>query len=146
MNLTLSRIGSTPWGTLGHLAGPGFRCVTMEREWAGNAKKRSCIPAGTYHLTKRSSSVVYRSTKGKYLNGWEVTDVPGRSLIMIHPGNWQHDVEGCIAPGRAFSILERKVAVSHSLAAFTELMKLLEGEKEHILHVRWIEPEEENPA
>jgi len=142
MNITLKRIGSTPWGTLGRLTTEsGFECVTMEREWAGNKSKKSCIPAGDYLLKQRNSAIVYRTTKGKHSKGWEVTAVPGRSFIMIHPGNWQTDLEGCIAPGRVFSILQGKPAVVHSLLAFNDLMRELSGSEQHKLRIVWEDPE-----
>jgi hypothetical protein len=143
VKLVLTRIGSTPWGTLGRLiAESGFSCVTMERQWRNNAIKRSCIPAGVYPLKLRYSPVVYRTTKGRHDKGWEVLDVPNRSLIMFHPGNFEDDVNGCIAPGRAFSVLNRVPCVSHSLPTFNRMMDELAADPDHRLEIVWERPEE----
>lgn len=65
---------------------------TVEDDWRGNAKSVSCIPKGTYQCKR----TVYH--KHNY-ETFEVTGVPGRSRILIHPGNTENDVEGCIAIG-----------------------------------------------
>ncbi len=46
----------TPWGTYGKLYdGDGFLCDTLECPWLDNKVNVSCIPQGTYLLTKRHS-------------------------------------------------------------------------------------------
>ena len=66
-------------------------CFTIERAWENNLRNRSCIPEGTYPLSKRFSS--------RY--GWHllIEEVRDRSLILIHPANYAlKELQGCIAP------------------------------------------------
>lgn len=95
MNVTLRRISQTDLGTYGMLiAEDKTLCHTCEDPWENNARSVSCIPPGTYQVTKRFSP--------KYGQHWHVQNVPGRSLILIHNGNFTTDTEGCILVGDGF--------------------------------------------
>jgi len=130
-------------GMFGTLTLPsGRNLYTCERPWVGNKTSVSCIPDGVYKLKKRKSNVVSRTTGGDYTEGWEVTAVPGRTFIMLHPGNWPDDLEGCIAPGLSYGLLRHRthgdlrLAVGSSRDAFDILMGELDnGEEEHELHI-----------
>jgi hypothetical protein len=131
--LVLERFSYAPDGTFGLLFFPsGESFYTAERPWLGNKKSESCIPEGVYALCKRHSPIVQRTSGGKYIEGWEVTDVPNRDYIMIHPGNFPlKDLEGCIAVGKSFQIIEDRLgvprnAVGASRTAFNEMMELME--------------------
>lgn len=140
--LRLDRMGSTPWGTFGTLRlADGSAFPTVERAWEHNAPGKSCIPAGEYLLDLRNSPIVYRSSGMEFQRGWEVTGVPGRSLIMIHPANWASELQGCIAPGRAHVVMQGKPGVSASRAAFKDLMHRLGKRESWRLAVRWVVPE-----
>lgn len=66
---------------------------TLELPWLNNQKKISCIPEGIY------SYQFYESPKfGKVIL---INNVPKRSMIEIHPGNFTSDIQGCILPGDA---------------------------------------------
>ena len=84
-------------GTLYALGDDGAALLawqTVEKPWAGNRFRESCIPPGRYRVVHR------RSRKfGRHLH---VTDVEGRSFILIHVGNDHGDIVGCIAPGTRF--------------------------------------------
>lgn len=121
--LILSRFLYTPNGVFGDLILPdGWRFYTAERPWLNNAPNVSCIPTGEYRLALRRSGVVERSTGGEFLEGWEITNVPGRTFIMIHPGNTMHDLQGCVAVGDSLGYLGGNRAVLNSRKAFRELM------------------------
>jgi len=79
MVVTLQRVESSDHGTIGRLKAPRFSCWTMEPPWRDNARGLSCIPTGDYRC------VWHRSPR----YGWVymVTNVPGRSFILVHPGN-----------------------------------------------------------
>ncbi len=132
---------STVAGTFGKLILPsGRELFTVEPPWVGNKPSVSCIPDGVYTLRKRKSGIVSRTTGGEFTEGWEVTAVPGRTYIMIHPANWPHDLEGCIGPGINYGLMAdsmgtHRIAVTSSLAAFRILMAELEGEETHELHI-----------
>lgn len=91
MNLELVRT-YFPEGTNGILLLNGAAiCSTIELPWKNNQPRISCIPEGKYPLIKRYSP---------HFN-WhlEVTDVPARELILIHPANDAiTELKGCIAP------------------------------------------------
>lgn len=126
----LVRFAYTPEGTFGRLQVGGKEFYTVERPWQDNKPKVSCIPEGDYTLRMRDSAVVSRSTGGAYSRGWEVTDVKGRTFIMIHVGNTIDDLEGCIAPGKLLSVVNGRWAVGSSRPAFDELMGVLSGQDE----------------
>lgn len=146
--ITLDRIGGIPeWGTFGTLRLPdGFAVKTIEDPWQNNARGKSCIPAGDYLLGMRGSPIVERTSGGQFHSGWQVLAVPGRDLIMIHPGNWAgegelDDTEGCILVGRAHAVVRGKPGVSASRAAFADLMHRLSARESWRLAVRWTTPE-----
>lgn len=64
---------------------------TLELPWIDNAVRKSCIPTGTYKCVKRVSV--------KYGHHWHVKDVDGRTLILIHTGNYYGHTLGCILVG-----------------------------------------------
>jgi hypothetical protein len=140
--ISLERMGSTPWGTLGQIELPGGASFcTMEPRWEHNARGVSCIPAGIYGLDKRSSPIVDRTTGGVFKRGWEIVGVPGRDLIMLHPGNWATDSNGCVLIGRAHVVMDGKPAISASRAAFADLMKRLNERIEWRIEIKWTIPE-----
>lgn len=69
--------------------------ATMEREWADNEQRRSCIPVGPYRLRVRPRG---ESQRFPYTH-IEVLGVPGRNKILFHRGNWARNSKGCILPG-----------------------------------------------
>jgi len=76
-----------------------FECKTLELPNIGNERKISCIPEGTYEVHR-----VISPSKGKCFS---VENVPGRSSILIHKGNFATGVKvdtlGCILVGSKFS-------------------------------------------
>ena len=64
---------------------------TIELPWRQNAARISCIPEGVYGLRKRYSL--------RFDWHFEITGVPGRSAILLHPANnAELELKGCIAP------------------------------------------------
>ena len=119
-------------GTFGVATLPsGRKLYSVERPWVGNENDVSCIPEGVYKLGWRRSGVIERSSGGEFTEGWEVQGVPGRSLIMLHVGNWPTDFEGCIGFGMKYGLLGGKLAVSRSREAFRLLMAELPRDEEH---------------
>ncbi len=69
-----------------------YNLWTLERAWDGmNTPFLSAIPDGTYPLIAFDSP--------KHPATWIVTPVPGRTHILLHPGNQVEDSRGCILPG-----------------------------------------------
>lgn len=87
--------------TIGKLFFAGeFVCYTIERPWKNNRKSISCIPSGTYRVDPYSSG---RFSDCYSLSSMELgvglTEKFHRTHILIHPGNFPDDIQGCIAPG-----------------------------------------------
>lgn len=97
--VVLAREPSTDEGTFGTMAVDGKVFFSLELPWRDNRRRRSCIPTGGY--------VCKLVRSPRFGQAFTVTGVPGRSAILIHPGNfggdvekgWQSHVEGCILLG-----------------------------------------------
>jgi hypothetical protein len=120
----LLRIRRNDQGTIGILSTPyGFQCHTLELPWRDNQKSISCIPPGEYITRIRVSP--------KYGKVYHVQDVPNRTYILIHSGNWAGDVEkgyrthvnGCILLGLQRGLLDGQVAVLNSRLAVSRFMR-----------------------
>ena len=124
-------------GTFGTVELPsGRKLYTVEPPWVGNKQSVSCIPEGVYKLQLRDSGVVNRSSGGEFKAGWEIVAVPNRTFIMLHPGNWPHNFEGCIGVGLSYSLLSGRLGVSASRDAFRLLMNELPVDEEHSIDIR----------
>lgn len=118
---------STDEGTFGTLTGQGLTLRTLELPWRDNRPQRSCIPVGTYQCA------IVKSPRFGRVYG--VADVPGRSHVLIHGGNYagdvekglRSDVEGCILLGLATGVLNGQKVVTSSRAALEQFMKAMDG-------------------
>lgn len=90
--------------------------LTMEDPWKHNEQNVSCIPTGVYTCKPYSSA--------KFPNVWELKDVPGRSLILIHAGNTHLDTHGCVLLGKEYGQLNGLPAVLRSREALNEFRAL----------------------
>lgn len=118
VRLNLKRIKQKGETTLGKLTIEGGSKSWFVLEPAGpdsiveGSDKR--IKSGTYNLAPYSS--------GKYPNVYELQNVPGRTFILIHAGNYHKDTLGCLLPGKAWgSVSETHYYVSNSKAALKEI-------------------------
>lgn len=125
-DILIVREESTDNGTFGILTlKNGFDCHTLELPWRENKRRLSCIPPGKYE------AILHRSPK--FGNTVWVQDVPGRSEILIHSGNFagdrhkglRTDVDGCILVGKSKGMLFGQPAVLASRLALNELLKQL---------------------
>lgn len=64
---------------------------TLELPDKNNERRVSCIPEGVYSMKKHRSP--------KFKNSFWIQDVPGRSEILIHAGNYHHQILGCVLVG-----------------------------------------------
>ena len=91
--ITITRKTSTDKETIGELRSDDgkFGCDTLELAWKNNQRNISCIPTGEY-IVKRVFSFKF---------GWvyEVQNVPNRSAIYLHQGNYFFNTLGCILLG-----------------------------------------------
>ena len=68
-----------------------LKVLTLELPDLGNQHNISCIPEGSYE--------VHRIYSPKFGNCFHVQDVPDRTAILIHKGNYNKDTRGCILVG-----------------------------------------------
>ena len=102
-----------------------FKCKTIELPDNGNQRNTSCIPEGGYIVQKHISP-----SKGLCFH---VLDVPGRSNILIHIGNYvsssggRTDSLGCILPGRYFTDIndDGNIDVAESTVTMQKLLSVL---------------------
>lgn len=128
MACTLNRTSTGSDGTFGSFTNQatGSSWYTAELEWRDNLPNLSCIPEGVYTV--------------QWLNhpkhGWcyEVTNVPNRTAILIHVGNYagaedlgeKADFLGCIGLGKVLGSLvppgytKSQEAVENSTQAIAE--------------------------
>jgi len=95
-----------------------FSCKTLELPWNANKKNESCIPLGNYEVTPRQSA--------KYNKHFHIQDVPGRSFILIHIGNYKDQTRGCVLIGDKLADLNADgyKDVTSSKATLQKLLKV----------------------
>lgn len=121
--LELIRVGQSPRGTFGVIRHAQVPFVlTLERPWVNNEQNVSCIPAGRYRCRKIRSP--------KFGNTYEICDVPNRTHVLFHKGNYLHETEGCILIGEEFNGTWDKPFISSSERGFLEFMRYLDGAPE----------------
>lgn len=113
-------------GTLGILSTTDNQhiCLTLELPDRDNKRGLSRIPDGIYTV-----QYITQSASGKYTDCYHVMDVPGRSGILFHAGNWAGDSKlgyktdslGCILPGETMEFWSGQRAVSNSRKSLTRL-------------------------
>ena len=99
-----------------------FKCKTIELEVDCNAVRDDAIPAGYYKVVKRWSK--------KY--GWHfhITEVPNRSLILIHNANFSRQLLGCVAVGASHTDIDGDglIDVTSSKSTLKRMNKILPDE------------------
>ena len=97
---------------------------TLELPYNGNQRNISCIPCGKYKVSKRFSE--------KYGNHFKIENVPNRSDILIHVGNYPSDTHGCILIGNDTRDInaDGKNEVVNSKFAMRRLLNLLKYQKD----------------
>ena len=85
---------------------------TLEPPWKDNKPFVSCIPEGKYPI--------YVFTHDDWGNVISIDDVPNRTEILIHPGNFVKNTKGCILPG----LNAGRAKVLNSRKALAEIVRL----------------------
>lgn len=108
--------------TIGELSlGGVFLCHILELPVNGDHHGKTAIPAGRYEIDMSVVSPKYKDRLwGERYDGIVPTlkDVPGRSRILMHPGNRVEDTDGCLLPGKN----KVKGQVVESLLTYYDLM------------------------
>lgn len=122
----LIRIDTNEQGTRGIWITEDFECCSLELPWKNNAPNISCVPSGQYDVKMRFSR--------KFGNVYWVTNVDGRSWILVHSGNLAGDVkkgykshvQGCILLGKKWGYLSGQRAVLCSKPTVLSFQKYME--------------------
>jgi hypothetical protein len=115
----LERFAYLPEATLGKLTVKGETFWIAERPWRGNKKEVSCIPSDTYTCNRYISK--------RFGETFEVTDVPDRTYILFHVGNFpEKDSHGCLLVGE--SLMQGQPAVASSKVAMNRFRETLKDE------------------
>lgn len=133
MHVTLQRQPSTDEGTFGSLTVNGATFRTGELPDRQNREGFSSVPSGNYVVKMQPSAHFKRDL-------YHLQDVPGRTAIMIHNGNfcgdvlqgYESEVKGCILLGIAVGNLRNEnglmqMAVTGSNAALAEFQRQMAG-------------------
>lgn len=109
-----------------------FQCYMLEPE----TEER--IPGGIYEVGLRNEGPAYEYWKSEMMEAekglpW-IKNVPGRNYILIHPGNYVNQSDGCILTGTLCNNnIDETGKVTHSRSAFSRIIRpiqdtILQGE------------------
>lgn len=93
--------------------------ITLERTYKEGSNQVTKIPQG-----------IHRCTKSFYNKGGYPTfeiHIPGHSRILFHKANKEEELDGCVAIGEEFGVLDGKPAILRSGAGFDEFMRKMSG-------------------
>lgn len=98
-----------------------YQCWGLERPWLDNKRRVSCIPVGTYDYR------MYNSTPTFNYSLIHVLDVPDRSEILFHRGNYKEDTSGCILLGSSYAHInsDEYLDIVNSTRVVSEFMSVL---------------------
>jgi len=114
--LILTRLTYTDQSTIGELCVDGeYQCWCLEPTARAGSPGPVCIPPGKYEILMQWSTRFQMDTP-------HLQNVPGRTFIEIHPGNFPKDTEGCILVGTT----KDTNTVNNSREAFTKLVNVIE--------------------
>ena len=120
LNVTIERIKHDDKQTIGVMYFEGKEVAkTLELAWNNNNNRISCIPKGTYKVVWRNSA--------KYGKHFHITNVPNRSLILIHNANYHYQLLGCIGVGENHTDLNKDgyLDITNSKATMRYLLRIL---------------------
>ena len=121
MIIAIKRLYKSENSTIGEMTVDGkWECYTLEdKERDVKIKSETAIPKGTYKV------IINQSNRFKKLLPL-LLKVPNFEGVRIHPGNTNHDTEGCILVGRTRS----KDFIGQSRKAFESLFAKMKLAKE----------------
>ena len=132
MDLTLTRLTTINDAVIGRLDGLSKTLWVLEDSWKNNQRNISCIPVGFYVVHPHGWE---NDTPFKYKKTWQLRNVPGRSGILIHAGNFIKDTQGCLLVGMGCQISQTQTMVNDSRTAI-EFMRREIGENKFTLTIR----------
>ena len=113
------------WGTFGVLKiDKKVFCVTLEPPDKLNVKNISSIPAQQYLCAPVVSP--------KYKETFEITNVPGRTHVLFHPGNTASHTKACVIVAQYWGRLGENRAVLNSGKTFKTFLTEMEFKPFHL--------------
>ncbi len=114
-----------------------FECVTLELPWLDNKRRISCIPSGKYPARFRSAE----ESPSRNYDHVHIYNVTNRSYILVHSGNYNWHVQGCVLVGKEHRDINKDglLDVTNSKATMKALMKHIPKGTEFEVIVRWRE-------
>jgi len=88
-----------PKSTVGIFTVQNFSCFSLELPDLENQTGISCIPEGTYNYFSRYSP----GNKSQVI---QLLEVPNRSYVQVHAGNFTRQIRGCILVGDAIKFID----------------------------------------
>lgn len=104
-------------------------CYTVECPWLNNTPNQSCVMPGRYALEQHVSPrfgpclIISAPTLGVTKQGPSL-----RTHCLFHAANYASQLQGCIAPGKAFGVVANNWAVLDSQNSLHKLMALVGNE------------------
>lgn len=133
VDIYLTRRRRTDQGTESIFSVPGlnFSSFSFELPWRDNRPNVSCIPPGTYPVSWRES---------RRWKAFHIRNVPGRSCILIHAGNFAGDVakgfkthvQGCVLLGTRWGWLGGQRAILMSRPMVRRFNAIMDGHNARI--------------
>lgn len=132
MNFTLQR-GAGTRSTPGVLYAEGMQQLYTLELPVKDGKPGSAIPAGTYKI-ERAPSPRFMLSIDPWVLGYakempHLLDIPGRSLIMVHFGNYVTETDGCILVG----LTRADNFIGASRDAFIKFYGMLDGDDDILI-------------
>lgn len=136
--LILERFCDCPeMGVFGRLLHNGKHIAyTVEDPWRDNMPFKSCIPDGRYKLEQHASDR-YGDTVAMVNHLNDVFHYAHERIVgdqrygcLIHWGNTERAVEGCIAVGEGLGFVNGKWAVTNSKATWAKVKSILTSGEE----------------
>lgn len=76
-----------------------YETKVLELPWKDNRRSISCIPDGDYWIDKRPAE----DSPTQKIDHFIIRDVPDRTYILWHAGNYHWNIQGCQLHGQAFT-------------------------------------------
>lgn len=120
-SILLTRLAGSNKQTIGNLIvhdvfNTHAQFVTIELPWLNNSPFTSCIPIGFYKAKIISSPTF----------GWciKILNVPNRTNILLHYGNFYTNTKGCILVGDSFAKInnDSQIDITNSRNAIKRLL------------------------
>lgn len=105
---------------------------TLEHAYGQGPVYTPKLPIGVY-TCKRG---IHKLHGGVPFEAFEIMDVPGHDNILLHPGNYNDDSEGCVLLGKSEVHASGHEMITESKPTFKKFMDLLTGINEFTLTVR----------